>query len=76
MSEVVSVSLKRDMIREIDELISLGLFSSRNEALVFIISEGLKEADQWKRVLDRSKKVGIPLIDKRLEDFLSERDRY
>ncbi|ABP95544.1 hypothetical protein HA72_1386 [Metallosphaera sedula] len=76
MSEVVSVRLKREVIREIDELVSLGLFSSRNEALSFIISEGLKEAEEWRRVLDRSKKVGVPLLDKPLEDFLSERDRY
>ncbi|WP_338598267.1 ribbon-helix-helix domain-containing protein [Sulfolobus tengchongensis] len=76
MSEVISIRLKREIIKAIDELVSAGVFSSRNEALNFIISEGLKEANEWKDAIEKSKKVALPIIDKTLEDFLAERDRY
>ncbi|EZQ04910.1 MULTISPECIES: hypothetical protein [Acidianus] len=76
MSEVVSVRLKRDIVKEVDDLVKLGLFSSRNEALNFLISQGLKEVDYLKEELEKAKKVSIPKIDKTLEDFLGERERF
>ncbi|BCS93842.1 ribbon-helix-helix domain-containing protein [Metallosphaera javensis (ex Sakai et al. 2022)] len=76
MSEVVSVRVKREILKEIDELVASGTFSSRNEALNFIISEGLKEVNEWRSILNKSKEIGTQLINKRLEDFLQERERY
>lgn len=76
MSEVISVRLKRSIIKEIDDLVKLGIFSSRNEALNFLISQGLKEIDYLKEELEKAKKVTLPLINKTLEDFLEERERF
>jgi len=76
MSEVIPVRLKKEIIRQIDELIKLGLFSSRNEALNFLIVQGLKEIEVFKEEIEKAKKVQLPLIDKTLEDFLKERDRF
>lgn len=77
MSEVVSVRLKKEVLKKIDELIEAGIFSSRNEALNFLILQGLKEADKWKAIIEKSKRVEVPLLDKTLEDFLKEREgRY
>lgn len=76
MSEVIPVRLKREIIKEIDELVKLGLFSSRNEALNFLISQGLKELDLLKIEAERAKEVKLPLLDKTLDDFLRERDRF
>lgn len=76
MSEVISVRIKRELAKEIDSLVSQGLFSSRNEALNYLIQVGLKEFEKWKEDIVKSKEVKLPLINKTLEDFLSERDRY
>jgi len=76
MSEVIPVRLKKEIIRQIDELIKLGLFSSRNEALNFLIVQGLKEIEVFKEEIEKAKKAQLPLIDKTLEDFLKERDRF
>lgn len=76
MSEVVPVRLKREIVKEIDELVKLGLFSSRNEALNFLISQGLKELDLLKIEIEKAKEVKLPLLDKALDDFLRERDRF
>ena len=76
MSEVIPVRLKREIIKEIDELVKLGLFSSRNEALNFLVSQGLKEVDLLKIEMEKAKEVKLPLLDKTLEDFLKERDRF
>ncbi|QGA53831.1 ribbon-helix-helix protein, CopG family [Sulfolobus sp. E5-1-F] len=76
MSEVISVRLKKEIVKEIDELVSRGIFSSRNEALNFLILQGLNEANKWKNIIRKSKEVKLPIIEKGLEDFLSERDRY
>ena len=76
MSEVIPVRLKREIIKEVDELVKLGLFSSRNEALNFLISQGLREVDLLKIEMERAKEVKLPLLDKTLEDFLKERDRF
>jgi len=76
MSEVIPVRLKKEIIRQIDELIKLGLFSSRNEALNFLIVQGLKEIEVFKEEIEKAKKVQLPLIDKTLEDFLKERYRF
>jgi len=76
MSEVIPVRLKREVIKEVDELVKLGLFSSRNEALNFLISQGLREVDLLKIEMERAKEVKLPLLDKTLDDFLKERDRF
>lgn len=77
VSEVISVRVKKEVLKKIDELVSLGVFSSRNEVLNFLILQGLKEADKWKAVIEKSKRVKVPLLDKGLEEFLKEReDRY
>lgn len=62
--------------KKIDELVSLGLFRSRNEALNFIISQGLKETEKWEEIMRKSKELNLPLLNKNLDDFLTERDRY
>mgnify|MGYP001772488308 CR=1 FL=1 len=76
MSEVIPVRLKREIVKEIDELIKLGIFSSRNEALNFLILQGLKEIDLLKAEIEKVKEVKLPLLDKTLDDFLRERDRF
>ncbi len=76
MSEVISARLKKEVVKKIDELISLGLFRSRNEALNFIISQGLKETEKWEELMRKSKELNLPLLNKNLDDFLTERDRY
>ncbi|AWS00309.1 hypothetical protein [Metallosphaera hakonensis] len=76
MSEVISARLKKDVVKKIDELVSLGLFRSRNEALNFIISQGLKETEKWEEIMRKSKELNLPLLNKNLDDFLTERDRY
>jgi len=76
MSEVIPVRLKKEVIKEVDELVKLGLFSSRNEALNFLISQGLREVDLLKIEMERAKEVKLPLLDKTLEDFLKERDKF
>ncbi|WP_338598239.1 hypothetical protein V6M85_06865 [Sulfolobus tengchongensis] len=76
MNEVISIRVKREIVKAIDELVSSGIFSSRNEALNFIISQGLREANEWKEIIEKSRKVDLPTIDKTLEDFLAERERY
>jgi len=76
VSEVIPVRLKREIIKEVDELVKLGLFSSRNEALNFLISQGLREVDLLKIEMEKSKEVKLPLLDKTLDDFLKERDRF
>lgn len=76
MSEVIPVRLKKEIIKEVDELVKLGLFTSRNEALNFLISQGLREVDLLKIEMERAKEVKLPLLDKTLDDFLKERDRF
>ncbi|AYN75626.1 ribbon-helix-helix protein, CopG family [Saccharolobus solfataricus] len=37
MSELISVRLKKEIVKEIDEIVSRGIFPSRNEALNFLM---------------------------------------
>ncbi|AOL17316.1 hypothetical protein BFU36_12025 [Sulfolobus sp. A20] len=76
----VTIRIDKEVLKKIDELIAMGIFSSRNEALNTVIKVGLDEFKSWEDIIkkyEELKKRGVEvLIDKPLEEFLKERDRF
>ncbi|AAY81302.1 hypothetical protein Saci_2003 [Sulfolobus acidocaldarius DSM 639] len=78
--QTVTIRIDTEVLKKIDELITLGIFSSRNEALNTVIRIGLDELKFWREIIrkyeDLKKKRVEVFIDKPLEELLKERDRF
>ncbi|MEB3756256.1 MAG: ribbon-helix-helix domain-containing protein [Desulfurococcales archaeon] len=84
-NKVVPVRLEDDIITLIDELIELGVFKTRSEALRALIKEGAKKmswlneiSEAVKKLFELEKNEGeIPIkLEGGLEELLSGRGRF
>ncbi len=83
MSQVVPLRIDKRMLRNIDLLVELGLFSSRNEALRELVKNGIENLGEHVRIIElvdklleeeRKGKITIRL-DGATKQLLRERDR-
>ncbi len=83
MSQVVPLRIDKRMLRNIDLLVELGLFSSRNEALRELVKNGIENLGEHVRIIElvdklleeeRKSKITIRL-DGATKQLLRERDR-
>ena len=82
--QVVPVRLDREIIEVVDELVRLGLFSSRSEALREIIKNGIQGYRRLAKLAQAVEKLyelerekgGIPVrLDGALDELLKEREK-
>ncbi|TRM80807.1 hypothetical protein DJ531_11785, partial [Sulfolobus sp. A20-N-F6] len=49
----VTIRIDKEVLKKIDELIAMGIFSSRNEALNTVIKVGLDEFKSWEDIIKK-----------------------
>ncbi|GIU72546.1 MAG: hypothetical protein KatS3mg003_2030 [Candidatus Nitrosocaldaceae archaeon] len=57
MSKITPVRLDDDTIKQLDMLVSLGIFSSRNEAIRELIKLGISNIDEIKEIMNIVKQL-------------------
>ncbi len=84
MSQVVPLRIDKKILENIDLLVKLGLFGSRNEALRELVRTGIENLDECIKVtelvdklLEEEKKGKIIIrLDGATKQLLKERDRF
>lgn len=84
MSQVVPLRLDKKTLENIDLLVKLGLFSSRNEALRELIKTGMRSLDKYIEVIEAVEKLLeeeekgklVIRLDGATRQLLLERDRF
>lgn len=80
VTKVIPVRVNEEVLKKIDELVRLGIFSSRNEAINVLLKQGLSEVSLWEELVKEVKELLNSEKELRkkgaLAEFLSERDRF